>query len=311
MRSIFNKVIYSIHENQDLVLVVIVEDSGSSPRGKGSMMLVGKNGYVLGTIGGGAIEYKAIEEAKQCIKGRSSRTERYYLSTEDKALGMACGGEVTVYFQYIGAEDKTWESLAVDVLKLIGSGDGGWLKIDMSEQKITVSETEEESEKDVAFLPVEKEERAFIFGGGHIALDLVPILKSCGFSVTVFDDREEYAKAERFPNAERVFCGDYKNIKEYISFRRDDFVAIVTNGHSHDFDVEEQILRYDLAYVGVIGSRKKTASVNARLEAAGISKEVLSTVHTPIGLDIKAVTPAEIAVSIAAEMIKVRAENLR
>ncbi len=163
MRRFFSKILNSINENQDLALVIITDDSGSSPRGKGSMMLVGKNGYVLGTIGGGAVEYKAIEEAKQCIKDRSSKAERYDLSTEDKALGMTCGGEVTVYFQFIEAGNEIWKSLAADVLKRIDSSDGGWLKINMSEHNIAVSETEEEAENKCSFFFFNREEGNIIF----------------------------------------------------------------------------------------------------------------------------------------------------
>ena len=159
------------------------------------------------------------------------------------------------------------------------------------------------------YIPFEGEERAFIFGAGHIAMALAPILKACSFNVTVLDDREEYVTPERYPTADRLVVCDFTRLSDYLDEGGNDYAVIVTNGHKHDFECEDQMLRRNMAYVGVIGSRKKIAMVNEKLKAAGLSEEVIAKVHTPIGLPIKAVTPAEIAVSIAAEMILERANR--
>ena len=121
------------------------------------------------------------------------------------------------------------------------------------------------------------------------------------------DCRPEFADPARFPEAEQVLCGDYLRIADYLTLTAEDYVVVMTNGHSHDFEVQKQVLRGPLAYIGVIGSRTKTAAVNQRLRDCGIPEEVLRQVHAPIGTAIKAVTPAEIAVSIAGEMICQRA----
>ena len=110
-----------------------------------------------------------------------------------------------------------------------------------------------------------------------------------------------------FPDAEQVVCGDFRNIAGTLPLSPEDYVVVMTSGHLHDLEIQEQILRQELAYVGVIGSRAKIAAVNARLREAGISEEKLHTVHAPVGTPIKAVTPAEIAVSITGEMIYERA----
>ena len=112
---------------------------------------------------------------------------------------------------------------------------------------------------------------------------------------------------ERFPAAESLICGDFGHIAQYITTEPEDYIVIMTSGHTHDFEVQEQILRRPAAYVGVIGSRAKTASVNARLRAAGVDEAAIASLHTPVGVAIKAVTPAEIALSIAGEMIYERA----
>ena len=146
-----------------------------------------------------------------------------------------------------------------------------------------------------------------IFGAGHIARALVPLLRSVEFRPVVYDDRPALADPAAFPDAERVVCGDFRNIASTLPLSPEDYVVVMTSGHLHDLEIQEQILRQELAYVGVIGSRAKIAAVNVRLREAGISEEKLRTVHTPVGTPIKAVTPAEIAVSITGEMIYERA----
>ena len=121
------------------------------------------------------------------------------------------------------------------------------------------------------------------------------------------DNRAEYANRENFPNAEDLIVGDYTRLSDYLTLSRDDYAVVMTNGHSFDLEVEDQLLRQELAYVGVIGSKSKKAAVNAKLKERGIPEEAIASVHTPIGISIKAVTPEEIAVSITGEMIYVRA----
>ena len=164
-----------------------------------------------------------------------------------------------------------------------------------------------EQSEDVFCLPLPIGERAIIFGGGHCAQALAPLLHTVGFRVTVFEEREEYGCRENFPSAERIIVGDYTRIGDSLQLTAEDYIVIMTNGHSFDLEVQDQVLRGDFAYVGVIGSRKKTAAVNAKLRKRGVSEEAISRVHTPIGTPIKAVTPEEIAVSIAGELIYTRA----
>ena len=158
-------------------------------------------------------------------------------------------------------------------------------------------------------LPLPVGQRALLFGAGHISQALCPLLTTIGFRPVVFDDRPELANTRLFPTAEQVICGDFTRISDYLTITDEDFVVIMTSGHVRDFQVEEQTLRGDFAYVGVIGSRRKTASVNQRLLEAGIPQSSIDLVHTPIGTPILAVTPEEIAVSIAGEMIQVRAQR--
>ena len=156
-------------------------------------------------------------------------------------------------------------------------------------------------------LPLPVQDRAIVFGAGHCTQALVPLLSKVGFRVTVMDNRQELAKPELFPDAENIVCGDFAKVSDYILLSASDYVVIMTNGHSHDLDVQKQILKNPPVYVGVIGSKSKKAFVNQKLRDAGFADEIIQKVHSPIGTEIKAVTPEEIAISIAGEMIYERA----
>lgn len=145
-----------------------------------------------------------------------------------------------------------------------------------------------------------------ILGGGHISRTLVALGKIIGFRVTVADDRPEFASAERFPEADRILCGEYEEIFDQIPESTAGYYVIVTRGHQGDEICVRRILKRSFSYVGMIGSRKKVAQTRENLEKEGISSELLERLHAPIGLKIGAVTPEEIAVSIAAELIQVK-----
>lgn len=306
MQSIFAKLLYEIEKRHDTVLVTIIRESGSTPRGEGAQMLVGAQGPLSGTIGGGNVENLSILHARDLIAQRCSDLHEYPLHRSDaEDIGMVCGGDVTALFTFIPGTDAAWATLAADLLQHIADRRPSYLALPLDG---TVGFLTDDPEKEGSFtMPLSIGERAILFGAGHCSLALTPVLRSVGFRVTVFDDRPELITPERFPAAERLICGDFSHIDRYLSCNAEDYIVVMTSGHTHDFIVQEQILRRDFAYVGVIGSRAKTASVNARLRAAGVQETAIASVHTPVGIAIKAVTPEEIAVSIAGEMICERA----
>ena len=153
------------------------------------------------------------------------------------------------------------------------------------------------------------EGRAVIFGGGHITLPLIPILKSVGFRVTVMDNDPAYANTERFPTADEVICGDFLHIGDYVTLGEGDYAVIMTNGHEFDYPVQAQVLRFPTSYVGVLGHHLKFPEIHARLREEGIAQEAIDAIHAPIGVPIRSMTSEEIAVSIAAELIDCRAAN--
>ena len=315
MRTILSRALAELNARQSVMLVTIVAEQGSAPRGPGSQMLVGADGQLTGTIGGGQVERQSELLALSLLKERRSQMQHFALTQAGAdSLGMACGGDVTVLFQFISPEDTLWQSVLETALAQLTAAQPGWLilRTDGSAPAMLDGEgmallgssgTAPLSKRCILTetdfsLPLPIGERAVIFGAGHLARALVPLLRSVEFRPVVYDDRPALADPAAFPDAEQVVCGEFRNIAGTLPLSPEDYVVVMTAGHLHDLEIQEQILRQELAYVGVIGSRAKIAAVNARLREAGISEEKLRTVHTPVGTPIKAVTPAEIAVSI-------------
>ncbi|MBU5330830.1 XdhC family protein [Anaerocolumna aminovalerica] len=162
----------------------------------------------------------------------------------------------------------------------------------------------EDNENRTLIEPFYPEERLIILGGGHIAKPLVEFAAKIGFSITLIDDRLSFANRERFPLAKQVICDGFGHAIESLQLKESDYVIIITRGHRYDSDCLKAICKGpEPKYVGMIGSKRRTAIVKDNLEAEGCSRERLDRVHTPIGLNIGGITPEEISISIVAELI--------
>ncbi len=150
-----------------------------------------------------------------------------------------------------------------------------------------------------------------ICGGGHIGLALSYIAKLLGFRVTVLDHRRDFASPRRFPHVDEVVCAPYASALKKRAIDAGTFLVIVTHGHAFDEVCLESALKIPAGYIGMIGSRKKIRFIFDRLKGKGFKEAALKKVHTPIGLDIGAETPEEIAVAIAAELVKVQRTKTR
>lgn len=161
-----------------------------------------------------------------------------------------------------------------------------------------------EEEKCTIAEPFYPEERLVVLGGGHIALPLVEFAAKTGFQVTLVDDRPSFANTKRFPLAKHVLCDNFEHALQTLHIKKSDYVVIITRGHRHDSECLKAICEgEEPKYVGLIGSRKRIAIVKNTLEVEGCDRERLDRVHTPIGLNIGAITPEEIAISIVSELI--------
>jgi len=154
--------------------------------------------------------------------------------------------------------------------------------------------------------PYFPEPRLIILGGGHIAKPLAEFGSKAGFSVTVIDDRPSFANGERFPTAQKVICESFDHCSDLVNLNKSAYVVIVTRGHRHDMDCLRQVLKHNTAYLGMIGSKRRVKSVMEQMVSEGYSQEKLGKVNAPIGLEIGAVTPDEIAFSIISQVIRYR-----
>ena len=152
-------------------------------------------------------------------------------------------------------------------------------------------------------------ERLILCGGGHVSLEVAYMASHLEFEVVIIDDRAEFANPERFPMAAQVLCKPFLEALDELGSRSDDYYVILTRGHAFDGDCLAKVLQGDYAYVGMIGSKIKVAAVMKRMKALGFHANVLAGVHSPVGLQIGAQTPAEIAVSILGEVIQERARK--
>jgi len=154
--------------------------------------------------------------------------------------------------------------------------------------------------------PIEGRPVLCLFGAGHVAQPLARLAKACGFRVEVADDRVKFANAERFPEADLLVVDDFAAAASKMTLGPNSFAVVVTRGHRGDAEALRAVLDRGLRFVGLLGSRPKVVHIFAALQESGVSREALAGVHAPLGLEIGAETPDEIAVSILAEMIAVR-----
>ena len=316
-----------LRSGEDLMLVTVVASSGATPRGAGARMLVGREGRIYGTIGGGAVEYRSEHIAAEQLAKRASLEHDFTLTKDDvQNLGMICGGDVKVFFHYIPAGDANAIAVSDEAGARFERGESFWLATDLKNggllsvvDKSSAPEwllphlsghpqRVQEGGRDVFAEQLNSSGRVYIFGGGHVAQALEPVLTNIGFRCVVMDDRPDFTRRELFPTAEEIKLIDFGNIAASVNITGEDYVCVMTRGHAFDTVVQSQILPLRPYYVGVIGSRAKAAGVRRQLiENYGVSEADCDIVTTPIGLDIGAETPAEIAISIAAQLIAVRA----
>lgn len=337
MKRVYEEIAACLSEQCDVMMISVVADSGSTPRGAGAKMWIASDGRRGGTIGGGNVEYQAgLKGQELLIEGRSM-VQDYHLGLKDVAgLGMVCGGDVVVYFQYLSGQSKSAAELMQLYAEQFGQNENAWMILDMtedsawqmgfySERKGVVGlpdgdysavlgkkpRRQEQDGRTYYTEPVSQEGIVYIFGGGHVSQKVVPMLSSVDFTCVVLDDREELMTEELFPTAvKRIVC-DFDHISDQITMKPADYAVIMTRGHKFDYQVQRQVLALKPDYIGVIGSRRKIAYVTDKLIKDGFDQSEIETCFMPIGLPIEAETPQEIAVSVTAELIQHRANKNR
>lgn len=307
----------TLAEGNDCLLATVIASSGSTPRSAGAYMLVGRQGRIYGTIGGGNLEYQAILKGQQQLAQRKNFLFEYVLTAERVAnLGMICGGSCKVLFCYLEAGSEAVRQSVAQAVAAAKRQKPYWLLLPFAAGPLAIADRLEMQGKsgqvviDGQTYYAEQfayDGRVYIFGGGHLAQEVVPLLTHLDFTCVVIDDREEFSRPELFPGAAEVLQLDFKRLPEQLSLQQNDYAAVMTRGHLHDADVERFLLHTAAGYIGVVGSRRKAQLTRETLLSEGYSEQQLDRIITPVGLDIGSETPAEIAVSIAAQLIQVRA----
>lgn len=317
MRELFQHINDIVSRGEDVVLVTIIETAGFTPRKPGARMLVGCKGLLTGTIGGSGVEGRCIEIAGELLRAPAPRPRTLTLAQGDAPASAAvCGGQVMVHFLPIAGRDEGVLALCREVEEGFAADAPIWLLMPLEEGTLTLCrEPGLPMGPGIAYIDgkpwfhqqLHRSGRVYIFGGGHVAQALVPVLRPLGFACVVLEDRPEFARKERFPQAQEVRLVAFDQIEGKVTLTKDDYVCIMTRDHESSLLVQRQVLRTTVGYIGVMGSKKKAQASFAALEAMGVSPKELERITTPIGLPLGGRTPAEIAISIAAQLIQYRA----
>jgi xanthine dehydrogenase accessory factor len=338
-----------LQEGKKVILARIIKQMGSIPRAAGTQCIVLEDGSIKGTIGGGLLEHRVMERAKECLKKERSSMMHFELTGDEVAkTDMLCGGVADIYLETVFPGN----AVAGEIFKRIGNfinegrkgvlltlvSDGirpedeksrllieedgsttGAIGIVPGEDKKRLAKfleiktpklTEIEKGKESIFIePLMPYDILYLFGAGHVSTFVSSLASMVGFRVVVIDDRKEFANKERFKEADEIIVLAFSDVFEKINISSSCYIAIITRGHIQDLNVLRESLKRSDGYIGMIGSKQKREKIYQALMEEGVSDERLKQVHSPIGLDIDAETPEEIAVSIVAELIRVRASS--
>lgn len=340
----------SLRNGQNIVLATIIMQTGSTPRTAGTRMLVRGDGTPTGTIGGGLVEAKTIEVAKDLLASGGAKILDFDLTSREiaQSVDMICGGRLDVLVERVEASQNNI-SLFRDLSENLRNGSDCLLVTEIpaknkseavvhrcliSRDGVAINNCRMKAAQleaimrevgrgsqatllsygEAQFLvePFLVPSTLYLFGAGHVSQHTASIASLVGFRTVVLDDRAEFANAGRFPQADEIsVLPSFENPMDGLSINQQSYLVIVTRGHSHDKTVLGHALKTQAGYIGMIGSRRKRDSIYALLRKEGFGPADLNRVHCPIGLSIGGETPEEIAVSIVAELIEARARLQR
>lgn len=341
MKNIYEELEELVTGGETVATATVVHTEGSTPRQVGAKMIVRPSGETIGSVGGGLVEARARRGAMRAIRAGDRRAmEVELLGDFDSDTDMVCGGLMNIFIDLWNQEEVEFveavnrgfeESKKVAIATTLSTDQGrprmlvladgrtvGSLGDETTDAWVTseavgalsqgTSRTVDEPETGrELFIEVHlAPPTLLIVGAGHIAVPLVRLATMLGFRVVVLDDRPAFANRERFPEADEVMAGDFGETLGSYPLDERTYVAIMTRGHSHDVECLLQVIEAPVAYIGMVGSRRRVRGVFEVVKRAGHSEESLARVHAPIGLDIGAQAPEEIALSIAAQIVQAR-----
>lgn len=331
--NIFEIAMQYLGEKKTGVIATVVARAGSAPRDVGAKMFVGEDGKLYGTIGGGNLEHNIYNEIMATMND-SFQPRLIPVRMDAKAVasdGMICGGNVDVFVEPVSARFSTlYERLAhtgkgkARGILATRFNENFFSKTLVQENGVITGDEPEQTNVELfnkhlhdtdyfirdglVIEPLHTASVLYLFGAGHVSQYIAKIARMVDFSVTVIDDRPEFANKERFPDADEVVVDAFEKVFDRLVFTGREFVVIVTRGHQHDANVLLEALQKQTRYTGMIGSKRKVEMIFEHMKKSGFNEDTIAKVYAPIGLSIHAETPQEIAVSIVSEMIKVRGE---
>lgn len=349
MASIISTALEILRKGQPFVEATVIRRQGSTPRAAGAKMIITVGGSHEGTVGGGVLEARVIEKARSVLQHQRPQIMAFDLTGTDVAdTALICGGRTEVLLDFI-RPDPAHIALYQRRLRALEDEEPGYCLtvirgsedhiLDTAHDLFLIDQAFEENQflssellKQIQQLSGKKEtigivpgegffvvaekldipKTAYFFGAGHVVLHAAAFAVQVEFRTVVIDDREEFANPRRYPQAARtVVIEDFKRAFANLAIGPNDFVIIATRGHVHDQTVLAQALISDAAYIGMIGSARKKEMIYKALISEGYTQKSLDRVFCPIGLQIAAETPEEIGISIVAQMIQVRAGQIR
>lgn len=294
------------------VLATVVETWGSAPRRTGSQLAISGTGEMAGSVSGGCVEGAVVVEALEALEEGAPRMLEYGVSDGDAfAVGLACGGTIRVLVQPVGTaislemlEKVVAARAARQPVALVSDASGQMLDVTGEGHEARFRSDRSGLDEAGRFIAVQTPPlRLLVVGAVHIAQALVPMARMAGFAATVIDPRDSFATEARFP--ETTLVNDWPD--EVIADQSMDLrTALVLLTHDPKLDDPALVagLRSDTFYIGALGSTRTHAKRLERMREAGFGEADLARIHGPVGLDIGAANPAEIAVSILAEMVQ-------
>ncbi len=309
-----------LSSSQQLILLVVLESEGSSPGRKGFKMAVAGDDSFSGTIGGGIMEHKLVEKAKAMLLQNEKRVllmrQHHDKEHSTDRSGMICSGSQLNAFILINrvSHPQRVTHPVESIIQCLKDGTQKTIQLSPAGLKITddiAKGLQYHSDTDWTYSePVRQQTVIHIIGGGHVGLALSELMSFLGFYIKLYDDRPDLntIAANSFANEKHII--NYENIDAYFKETEKDYVVIMTVGYRTDKIVLKQLIGKPFFYLGLLGSDHKIKTLIKEFEEEGFSEMALKRIHTPVGINIFSKTSKEIAVSIAAEIIREKNRDL-
>lgn len=313
--NIWNFIENKLTEGKSIYLLINIDSKGSSPGRRGFGMAVCSDGNLQGSIGGGVMEYRLVEQCKAMLQSNQYNIiakKQVHKGSVTDGSGMICSGEQTVaIIPFISSDLKNVKLITsclankkTGIFELTNEGYSFVLSQNVGDIQYKCSITDENNW--VYTEVIGHRNTLYIIGAGHVGFAVSKLFSQLGFKVVVIDNRPDLDMLTNNNYADKKFVINYKNTADYVKECNSSYVVIMTNNHTHDEKVLSLLIRKEVKYIGLMGSKEKVAGLMKSMNKLGFTNDELKWIHSPIGVSINSKIPDEIAISIAAEIIGVK-----